>query len=70
MSLVVDEEDQVTNPEVTQSAHEALDAEAVRVTETLQFKPGRDGGEPVKVKLTMPFTFRLPADTTGTPPGQ
>ena len=67
VQFVVDEEGDVTDPEVTRGVHEALDAEAVRVVETLRFRPGRQDGEPAKVKLTMPFTFRLPADTTGTP---
>ena len=84
VQFVVDEKGEVTDPEITKGAHEALDAEALRVAETLLFKPGRQGGEPVAVKLTLPFTFKLPADTTdtapsflqapadttGTPPGQ
>ena len=67
VQFVVDEEGDVADPEVTRGVHEALDAEALRVVETLRFRPGRQDGEPVKVEMTMPFTFRLPADTTGTP---
>ena len=67
VAFIVDEEGNVTDPEVTKGAHEALNAEAVRVTQELEFRPGRDGGEPVKVKMTMPFTFKLPTDSTGTP---
>ena len=70
IAFVVDEEGQVTKAEVTEGVHDALNAEALRATQDLKFKPGQDGGEPVKVKLTLPFTFKLPADTTGTPPGQ
>ena len=70
VAFVVDEEGNVTDPTVAKSVHEALDAEALRVVETLQFKPGQQDGERVEVRMTMPFTFRLPADTTGTSQGQ
>ena len=62
--FVVDEEGNVTESEVVKGAHEALDAEAVRVVQTLRFEPGEQRGEPVKVAMTMPFTFKLPDDST------
>ncbi|MGI9175180.1 MAG: M56 family metallopeptidase [Rhodothermales bacterium] len=68
VQFVVDEEGNVTDPFVQKGVHEALDAEALRVMETVKFTPGREDGEPVKVKLALPFNFKLPADTTGTAP--
>ena len=65
--FIVDEEGEVTDPEVAKGVHDALDAEALRVVETLRFEPGQQEGEPVKVRMTMPFTFKLPADSTDAP---
>ena len=59
VQFVVDEEGNVTTPFVQKGVHEALDAEALRVAETLKFKPGKQRGEPVKVKMSLPITFRL-----------
>lgn len=67
VQFVVDEEGNVTEPVVQMGIHEALNAEALRVVQTVKFKPGLEDGEPVKVKLALPFTFRLPADSTSTP---
>lgn len=58
--FVVDEEGSVTNAEIYRSIDPSLDREALRVINTLpKFKPGRQGGNPVKVYYTAPINFIL-----------
>ena len=50
----------VSNVKVLRSAHELLDAEAVRViSASPSWEPGRQNGEPVNVTYTFPVVFQL-----------
>jgi TonB family protein len=60
VQFVVDETGDVTDPTVTKGVHEALDAAARSAVKHLECKPGRQRGEPVKVKMSLPVTFALP----------
>lgn len=61
VQFVVDKEGNVTEPTVMKSAGEVLDAEALRVVGMMpRWTPGMNGGEPVRVRYTMPFTFKMP----------
>lgn len=59
VQFVVDEEGNVTNPTVTRGVHKLLDEEAVRAVTNLKCTPGRQRDRPVKVRMSMPVTFRL-----------
>ena len=59
VQFIVDEEGSVTSPQVLQGKGDALDAEAIRVVETLHFKPGMQKGQPVKAKMALPINFKL-----------
>ena len=59
VQFVVDEEGNVMDPIIQRGVGAGCDAEALRVVKTLKFKPGLQNGEPVKVKLALPITFRL-----------
>ena len=59
-SFIVDENGAVTNASVVESADPLLDAEALRVVNSLpKLKPGKQDGKAVKVMFTLPVVFRL-----------
>lgn len=59
IEFTVDEKGRVVNPIIMRSIGGGCDEEAVRVLKEARFKPGKQHGRPVRVKLTIPITFRL-----------
>lgn len=59
VQFIVDENGDVTNPTVIRGRHPSLDEEALRVIRHAQFEPGRQRGNPVKVQMALPITFKL-----------
>jgi protein TonB len=59
VQFVVNEEGQVTQPKVTRGVHKLLNEEALRAVQQLDCKPGMQRGNPVKVRMSLPVTFRL-----------
>lgn len=61
LQFIVNIDGSITNVEVVKSAGDAsLDKEAVRVIKSMpKWKPGKQRGEPVRVKYTVPVNFRL-----------
>ena len=59
VQFIVDEQGNVTNPQVLQGKGAGLDKEAIRVVQQLKFKPGQQRGQPVKVKMALPINFQL-----------
>lgn len=60
VSFVVEADGRVTNAKVVRSVAPLLDAEALRVIGLMpRWEPGRQNGEAVRVKYTIPVTFRL-----------
>lgn len=58
--FVVDKDGSITDIDVIQSISESLDKEAVRVIKAMpKWKPGKMKGETVRVKFTIPISFRL-----------
>lgn len=59
--FVVETDGSVTSPELIKGADTLLNAEALRVVNSLpRFeKPGKQGGKPVRVYYAMPITFAL-----------
>ena len=59
-NFVVEKDGSITEARVVKSVDPALDAEALRVVGTMpKWAPGTQNGEPVRVKYTVPITFRL-----------
>ncbi|MBB4090650.1 M56 family metallopeptidase [Salinibacter ruber] len=65
VQFVVDEEGTVTNLRVTQGVEEVLDEAAIEAVEEQTFTPGRQDGEPRKVQMSLPVTFRLDDGSDG-----
>ena len=60
IGFIVDEKGNVTNATVMKSAAEPLDKEALRVVKSMpKWTPGQDKGKNVKVKMTLPVSFKL-----------
>lgn len=60
IAFIVECDGSVSNPKVTTSAEEHLDKEALRLVKSMpKWISGTQGGHPVRVKYTVPVTFRL-----------
>ena len=59
VQFVVDENGDVLNPTVTRGVHTLLDQAALNAVKDLSFEPGRQRGQAVKVRMSLPVTFKL-----------
>lgn len=59
IQFIVDKNGQVTEPHVLRGIGAGCDQEALRVIREARFKPGRQRGKPVQVKMSIPITFSL-----------
>ena len=58
--FIVEADGSITNVKVVKKVSDEIDAEAVRVIKAMpKWKPGMQKGQPVRVKYTIPVTFRL-----------
>lgn len=60
LKFVIDEQGNVTNAQIARGVDSSLDAEALRVINSLpRFKPGKQRGRPVKVYYSSVINFKL-----------
>lgn len=59
VQFVVDEQGNVLDPQVVRGLGAGLDEEALRAVRQAKFTPGQQRGQPVKVRMSLPITFRL-----------
>jgi periplasmic protein TonB len=59
VEFIVDENGDVVEPRVVRGPGAGLDEEALRVVSRAKFQPGRQRGQAVRVRMTLPITFRL-----------
>lgn len=60
VNFIVETDGSITEAKVWRSIHPLLDAEALRVINAMpKWNPGMQGGKPVRVKYTVPVTFKL-----------
>jgi len=59
LQFVVDEQGNVVDPVVTRGIGAGCDEEALRAIIGAKFKPGMQRGQAVKVKMSLPVTFKL-----------
>ena len=59
LQFVVDEQGNVHDPIVTRGIGAGCDEEAIRAIMEAKFKPGKQRGKAVKVKMSLPITFKL-----------
>jgi TonB family protein len=61
-TFVVEKNGSISQPRVVKSVDPLLDAEALRVISAMpNWKPGKQNGKAVRVKYTVPLSFRLDA---------
>ena len=60
LTFVVNKDGSIVDIEVVKSLDAACDKEAIRVVKTMpKWQPGKMNGRPVRVKFTLPVTFRI-----------
>lgn len=59
VQFVVNEEGNVVQPEVTRGVHKLLNEAALEAVQKLNCQPGQQRGNSVKVRMSLPVTFRL-----------
>ena len=60
VQFVVNSDGSIVDPVVIKSVNPHLDKEALRVVSTMpKWSPGKQRGKPVRVRFTLPVTFRL-----------
>ena len=61
VDFIIDENGNLINVKIIRSVHPLLDAEALRVFQSLppKWTPGKQKGKPVKVKFLFPVNFKL-----------
>ena len=69
VQFVVDKEGDVTAPKITRGVHDVLNEAALKAVKQQDFRPGQQDGEPVKVQMSLPVTFRLPNASGGAAKG-
>ena len=60
VTIIVEKDGSITDVKVEKSVDPSLDKEAQRLVKSMpHWIPGKQNGEPVRVKYTVPVTFRL-----------
>lgn len=59
VQFIVDEQGSVVDPHVVRGIGAGCDEEAVRAVQQAKFEPGKQRGKAVKVKMSLPITFKL-----------
>ncbi|MBQ6965426.1 MAG: energy transducer TonB [Bacteroidaceae bacterium] len=60
VQFVVNKDGSIVDPKVLRSVDPSLDKEAMRVVQSMpKWTPGKQRGKPVRVRFTLPVTFRL-----------
>lgn len=59
VQFVVDEQGNVQDPVVTRGIGAGCDEEALKAVRQAKFNPGKQRGKAVRVKMSLPITFRL-----------
>ena len=60
VAFIVEKDGSLSDVRIANSVHPLLDAEAIRVVSSMpKWNPGLENGNPVRVKYTIPVTFRL-----------
>ena len=64
VQFVVNTDSTISDVNVIKPVNQHFDEEALRVVKAMpKWKPGTQRGKPVRVRFTLPVTFRLPEDT-------
>lgn len=59
VQFIINEKGEVEDPKVIRGIGGGANEEAVRVAKMAKFEPGKQRGEPVRVRYSLPFIFKL-----------
>lgn len=59
VEFIIDQQGYVTNLKIAKGIGDGCDEEAMRVLSKIRWEPGKQRGKPVKVRMTLPLTFKL-----------
>ena len=66
VSFIIEKDGSIVEAAVVRGVDPELDKEAIRLVESFpKWKPGKKSGEPVRVKYTLPITFKLDKEKKG-----
>ncbi|WP_412060303.1 energy transducer TonB [Rubrivirga sp. IMCC45206] len=60
VQVIVELDGQTSDRQIVRSPEDRLSPAALAAVRQMRFEPGRQRGEPVRVRLAVPVTFRLP----------
>ena len=70
VSFIVEKDGSISNAKVAKPTYSSLDEEALRVVSAMpNWTPGKQYGQPVRVKYSVPVSFRLSSKETPKPEG-
>ena len=70
VSFIIEKDGSISNAKVAKSTYSSLDEEALRVVSAMpNWTPGKQYGQPVRVKYSVPVSFRLSSKETPKPEG-
>jgi protein TonB len=59
VQFIVEKDGSISNPKIIKSVTPKLDAEAIRLVKAMpKWMPGKEKGKPVRVKYSIPMTFK------------
>jgi len=65
VQFVVEKDGSISNVKIAKSVELSIDREAARLVKNMpRWIPGMQNGTPVRVKYTVPVTFKLPVTTS------
>lgn len=68
VNFIISKDGTIKDPKVVHSVYPSLDKEAIRVVQEMpKWKPGKQRGEAVNVRFTIPISFRLSDDVKSQP---
>ena len=70
VSFIIEKDGSISNAKVAKSTYSSLDEEALRVVSAMpNWTPGKQYGQPVRVKYSVPVSFRMSSKETPKPEG-
>ena len=69
VEFTVDEAGRVVDPHVLKGIGGGCDEEALRVVQQARFEPAQKDGQPIRVKMALPITFKLGDEESAIGPG-
>jgi len=64
VQFIVEKSGEIDSVRISRGVHPLLNEEALRVVRQTKWKPAVEDGEPLRVQMSLPVTFRLDSTST------